>query len=402
MRINPVALMTLILLVIFTALFAVLVVVKTGTASRYLEKGSDRNAKTNADLAKEIATLRGAMEAAQRNIAVRLREVDRLDFALAAHGVSISPERGTLAAIATPGRSEESILGQPTRLRDGSVRLAAARIEETAKRLEARAKEADAADRKRPSALEDAVKKRQDELNEALRRISDQEAAFNRDRDELTKKLDELAAAKDKVEKEQRQAYSTRATRVAQLEDRIRELLNLQLRRIDELDPDGRVLEVAGSLAIIDLGSQDRIVAGMRFAISAMTKGRQVEKGLLEVVQASASIATCRILATTDARRLPISPGDAVANPAYDRRHAPVFFLAGEFKRFSKQDIASFIHAAGGTVAERLGPDCEFLVTGERSEREQAAARQYSILAMDEAFLLRFLPPAYAPTAATR
>lgn len=400
MRINPVALMTLILLVIFTGLFSVLAVVKTGAGRRYLDNGGDKSVKTNAELAKEIANLHGAMSAAEKNIAVRQQEVDRLDFLLASHGTFISPERGTLTAIATPGRSEEPILGQTAKLRDGNVRLAAARIEETAKRLDARAKEADAADRKRAPAIEDAVKKRQDELNEALRRISDQESAFNKERDELTKRLDDLAAAKDKAEKEQRQAHSTRATRVAQLEDKIRELLELQLRRVDELDPDGAVLQVAGDMAVIDLGSQDRIAPGMRFAVSATVNGRQVAKGMLEVVQASAAIATCRITQATDARRLPITPGDTVASPVYDRRHAPVFVLAGDFKRFSRQDIAMFIRNAGGTVAERLGPDCEFLVTGERSEREQSAARQFAVRAMDEDFLLRFLQPAYAPTAA--
>lgn len=400
MRINPVALMTLILLVIFTGLFSVLAVVKTGAAHRYLDNSGDKSTKTNAELAKEIANLHGAMSAAQKNIAVRQQEVDRLDFLLASHGTFISPERGTLAAIATPGRGEESILGQPAKLREGSVRLAAVRIEETAKRLDARTKEADAADRKRAPAIEDAVKKRQDELNEALRRISDQEAAFNKERDELTKRLDDLAAAKDKAEKEQRQAHSTRATRVAQLEDKIRELLELQLRRVDELDPDGAVLQVAGDLAVIDLGTQDRVAPGMRFAVSSTVNGRQVAKGMLEVVQVSAVIATCRITQTADARRLPITPGDAVASPVYDRRRTPVFVLAGDFKRFSRQDIALFIRNAGGAVAERLGPDCEFLVTGERSEREQSAARQFAVRAMDEEFLLRFLQPAYAPTAA--
>jgi hypothetical protein len=44
----------------------------------------------------------------------------------------------------------------------------------------------------------------------------------------------------------------------------------------------------------------------------------------------------------------------------------------------------------------------DFLVAGERSENEQAAARQFQIRAMKEEFLLRFIRPVYAPTAAAK
>ena len=68
-----------------------------------------------------------------------------------------------------------------------------------------------------------------------------------------------------------------------------------------------------------------------------------------------------------------------------------------EFMHYNKSDIEGFIRATGGVVAEELGPNCAFLVAGERSEIEQASARQFQILALKEDTLLNFVQKSFAP-----
>jgi hypothetical protein len=401
-RINPIALMSLIVLVIITGLFTLLVVVKTNNMKRFIEKGYEPGFRTNQELESEIKELLNRTEAAKRDLAARQRELDRQDLLLAPHRHYISGDRGLLGGIATPDKAEDTILGKPTRLKDSQARLVSLRIENAAKRLEIGKADAESGERQKSPSLDDSIRKRQDELNAVLRRISDQESLFNKDRDELTKRLDELTKAKEDAEKAQRQEYSRRATKVAQLEDDIRQLLELQLKWVSEIDADGKILQASPDQVIVDIGARERVTPGMRFSVFNFSQGKQVMKGMVEVVQAAEGISRCRVLDVVDARKLPIGPGDHIGNPVFDPVQKRIFYLAGEFKHYNRDDLASFVRAAGGVVADRLGPHCDFLVAGDRSDREQATARQFQVQAMNEDFLLRYLQPTFGPKPAAR
>jgi hypothetical protein len=49
--------------------------------------------------------------------------------------------------------------------------------------------------------------------------------------------------------------------------------------------------------------------------------------------------------------------------------------VAGEFKHYDKADLETFIRRTGGVVVDQLGPGCDYLVAGDRSDRQQADAR---------------------------
>jgi hypothetical protein len=56
-----------------------------------------------------------------------------------------------------------------------------------------------------------------------------------------------------------------------------------------------------------------------------------------------------------------------------------------------------FIKRSGGLIVQKLGPGVDFLVAGNRSEREQAQAREYQVLGMKESQLLKYVQPLFVP-----
>src|SRR4029079_12025211 len=117
-----------------------------------------------------------------------------------------------------------------------------------------------------------------DELKEVLKKISDQDAAFQTDKERLSTQLDQLTAERDKVEKKTRDDASVRLSHINQLEDRIRQLLELDLHwMVDRdaktqqilgkagLEPDGTVMQSDGLnlKVIIDKGAKDHVFPGL-------------------------------------------------------------------------------------------------------------------------------------------
>jgi hypothetical protein len=396
MRLNPVSLYALILLAFFTVVFTLLTVMKTSSIKPFHESGG--SIKPIPALRKEHDQLVNQMKASQERVTLRLRELDKIDWELNVHRVYYSPDKGLLGGIALPEQQEAEILGTKQKLKDSRSKVTVDLIAASAKRLDAAKAEAESDGRQRFPTLDEAIRKRQDELNVILKRISDQEAAFTRDRDELARKADGLATAKDKAEKIQRDEYGTRATRIAQLEDKIRELLELQLKWLADIEPDANVLQADNDQVIIDIGDREGVKPGQLFQVFTYHQGRQIEKGMAEVVQVSSGITRCRLTAVTDPRNNPVGPGDLVGNPLFDIQRTPVVFVAGEFTQYAREDIEGFVRAAGARVASKLGPGCDLLVAGERSDREQAAARQFQVFAMSEETLLRYVQKSFAPT----
>ncbi len=397
MRINQFSVMSLTLLGFFTAVTTGLTVVESSRIKAYYEGDPERSDfKTNDKLKREIADLKTNIAGARNEIATRERELWRLDLVLAGHRVEYNGGE-LLSAVALPDKPTATIRGTEVPLKETTWKVAADRSASLAKRLDVLHQQYEAAARQSQPSLDAAISARQEELQAVLKRIGEQDGLFQKDREELTKKLDEIAAARDKGEKQHREDYSRRATRVAQLEDRIRELLELELKWVEELEADGTILELAPDAIVINLGSNDHLAPGALFTVFNHDRGRYVEKGRIEVISVQPSIAVARVIDQVDERRSPIGKGDLIGNPVFDATRPRVFVVAGEFKGYNKEDLEHFITAAGGVISQELGPGCDFLVAGERSDREQANARQYQIQAMREPQLLRFVPTTFGP-----
>lgn len=395
MKVQPLLISILIIVVVFTLVFTGLVINESNQITEMKEGGEDaRSGETVPSLLTKVSELKIKIRENEGSIEVRKREMRRADLELAKARYLISGDK-VLAGIATHDQAE--IDGKP--LADSPWALTRTLIATSQKDTESLKAEHESPIRQKFEKLDQAVANRQDELQAVLKRINDQEGAFREDQDRLNAQIETLGVEKEKAEKANREDYSRRATRIGQLEDRIRDLLELELRWLTDLEPEGRLLEVnpTSPHVIISLGASDRVVPGLIFEIFQYDRGRYVEKGMVEVVQTQAQIATARVLSVKDPRKMPLSKNDYIGNPVFSTRRPKVFVVSGEFKTHNKEDLEMFIRQTGGIVREKLSPGVDILVAGERSDKDQDNAREYAVHAMTEDQLLKYVRRDYQP-----
>ncbi len=399
MRINPFSYMTLILLVLFTLVLAFLTVIKSNQVRTYLE-GDPDNAqfRTNAKLREEVNQYQKRITVAEDSIALRRREISRLNNQLAQTRILFSGDT-PLVAVTLPLSDDlkDNPVMAMTGQKDTSWKFTSDLVSNSVKRIEGEKAIIESPKFQDNTSLDEAIRKRQQELQDVTKRISDDEALFTKDHDDLTKRLDDIATAREKAEKQHREDYGRRATNISKLEDEIGKLLELELKWVTELEADGKIEETAANQVIIDLGTRDKVFPGLLFSVFNHEKGRYIDKGMVETIEVRDGIAVCRVLKQNDPKTYPIGRGDLVGNPVFNAKAPKTFFVAGEFKHYNKEDIEQFIRSTGGVVAAALGPNCDFLVCGERSDPERAAARQFQILAMTEDQALSFVQKTFPP-----
>jgi hypothetical protein len=398
-RMHPGIIGSAVLCFALTAAFGAGALVKGGDVTRLRDGDPERpSADTVPKLLDQRAKEKAEIEGFEREVALRSRALERADIELSRHLVYFSgPD--LLGGIATPGAETANIRGQQQKLKEHRLAMARVALEESGKRLESLKAEYASAERQEYPQLDKSIANRNTELNTVNQRISEQDALFQKDRTALTEKLDALNAEKDKEDRVLREERSRRQTRIAQLEDRIRELLELDLRWLTEIEPVGAILTVEERSArvIIDLGSNERAFPGLLFEAFSLDKGAFISKGMLEVIEVKDGISVCRILSQKDRRLYPLAKDDRIGNPTFNPKRPKSFVVAGEFELYNKTDLEAFIRRSGGIVVEKVGPGVDFLVAGNRSDREQASAREYQVVGMKEQQLLRYVLPLFVP-----
>lgn len=381
MKVQPLLISILVILVVLTLLFTFLVIHESSQITEMVEGGEGAHGATVTALKTEVNDLRLKIRSSEAAVELRKREVYRADLELAKGRYLLVGDK-VLAGIATHDQTE--IDGKP--LPDSSWALTRTLIATSQKDTESLKAEHESPIRQKFEKLDQAVANRQDELQAVLKRINEQEGAFREDQDRLNAQIETLGVEKEKAEKANRADYSRLATKIGQQEDRIRDLLELELHWLTDLEPEGRLLEVnpTSPHVIINLGASDRVVPGLLFEVFQYDRGRYVEKGMVEVVQTQAQIATCRVLSVKDPRKLPLSQNDYIGNPVFSTRRPKVFVVSGEFKTHNKEDLEMFIRQTGGIVREKLSPGVDILIAGERSDKDQDNAREYAVHAMTE------------------
>ena len=140
-------------------------------------------------------------------------------------------------------------------------------------------------------------------------------------------------------------------------------------------EPDGSILHhVPGDdLAFIDLGRNDRLVRGLRFAVYSAHDGIPESgraKAQIEVVAINEASSECRIVSLD--RGQVILPGDLIANPVYDRDREVSFLVLGAFDLDhdgnidprGAADIEAMISNWGGRIVTDLNASLDYLVLG--------------------------------------
>lgn len=394
MKVQPLLISILVILVVLTLLFTFLVINESNQITEMVEGGEGARGVTVTKLKSEVDEVRLKIHSSEAAIELRKREVYRADLELAKNRYLLVGDK-VLAGIATNDQTEIDGKALP----DSTWALTRTLIATSQKDTESLRAEHESPARQKFDLLDKAVANRQDELQAVLKRINEQEGAFREDQDRLNAQIESLGVEKEKAEKANREDYSRLATKIGQLEDRIRDLLELELRWLTDLEPEGRLLEVnpTSPHVIINLGASDRIIPGLLFEVFQYDRGQYVEKGMIEVVQTHAQIATCRVLSVKDPRKLPLSQNDYIGNPVFSTRRPKVFVVSGEFKTHNKEDLEMFIRQTGGIVREKLSPGVDILIAGERSDKDQDNAREYAVHAMTEAQLLKYIRRDYVP-----
>lgn len=394
MKIQPLLISILVILVVSALFFTFLVINESNQITEMKEVVEGARGEPVPVLLSQVNELKIKVRESENAIELRKRELRRADLELAKARYLIVGDK-VVAGIATHDVAQVDGKALP----DSSGALTRTLIATSQKDTDSLKAEHESPIRQKFEKLDQAVANRQDELQAVLKRINDQEGAFREDQDRLNAQIETLGVEKEKAEKANREDYSRRATRIGQLEDRIRDLLELELRWLTDLEPEGRLLEVnpTSPHVIINLGASDRVVAGLIFEVFQYERGSYVEKGMIEVVQTQAQIATCRVLSVKDARKMPLSQNDYIGNPVFSTRRPKVFVVSGEFKTHNKEDLEMFIRQTGGIVREKLSPGVDILVAGERSDKDQDNAREYAVHAMTEEQLLKYIRRDYAP-----
>ena len=388
---NPMSVMVLILLVMATLVFTLLFVLKSNSVTATLEgnpEDAERKEKLDS-VQREINDLTARIDAAHEAIAVRQREINRLEVDLTKFRVFHSGNQ-VLASFQCEDLTHR---GTTYKAKQSNWVMAREHVAAVNARLKSHRDEHESPARQENPALQEQIDQRAQEQQAVLARASEMDRQFNEDEERLIALKDDLEKRKAEVEKQRRADYGLRASDINKKEDSIRTLLELELRWVKELEPDGQILQVAGDrdFVVINIGKRDRVFAGLILEVFQHEQGRYVEKGRIEVIDVQEQIATCRITRELQPNQRPVSIGDFIGNPVFDTKAAKVFVLAGEFKQYNADNLASFIRASGGELRERLSPGVDFLVAGDRSDRQQDAAREYQVQAMTEAQLLSFV-----------
>ncbi len=398
-RIHPMMISGLVLLVVFTLVFTFLVIHESNQISEMLDGAAEGSANagklTLTKLKAEETDILREINNHVKDIQLRKREIFRDDLALQQYRYYISGNK-VLAGVSTADAKQDAD-GKP--YNDSGWVSSRDSIAASVKTMESLRAEHESDVRQKYPLLENAIKNRQDELQAVLKRINDQEAQLQEDRKRLAEQQDLLTKEKDKAEKANREDYSRRATKVGQLEDKIRSLLELELHWLKDLEPEGQLLQVSPESphVVINLGSADRVSPGLVFEVFQYDHGRYVEKGMIEVVQTQGQISTCRVLSVVDPKKFPLSRQDYIGNPVFSTHRPKVFVVSGEFKTHNKEDLEMFIRQTGGIVRDKLSPGVDYLVAGERSDKDQDNAREYQIQALSEAQLLKYVRRAFQP-----
>ncbi len=245
------------------------------------------------------------------------------------------------------------------------------------------------------ASISDAMKEAPERRQELGR---EEERAFTTERDnddrrrQLREDVEKQSQLAENQKKKWRGEKSGLDDRVNELEGRVRQLTNQLDSSNREFKADGVILasEAADGFVVIGLGFAEHLRSGTKFSVFNHRGGKVVVKGQIVVTEVREHVSTARVLSESD-RNDPLVSGDQLHNPVYDPEHARSFAVRGDFKRFSRSEIARFIQEAGGALDNNLSVNVDFLVAGTNAQADLDQATKLGMSIISEDQLLEFL-----------
>lgn len=196
-----------------------------------------------------------------------------------------------------------------------------------------------------------------DRYNQIQSQLNDAAAAAREREDELQAQvaatMDEVAVSKGRVD-----ALARKNELIGNPED--------------PWEPDGKVVDAGGGIAIIDIGGHDLLLPGVRFDVYYYGKGGvRIPKGTIEVRKVEAKSAECAVLSQANPLD-PIARNDTIANPQFSKNRSRVFALIGDFPGYGRSFLKTRLENQGSTVVDNVTAEVDFVVLGSKAAEEDA------------------------------
>ncbi len=239
--------------------------------------------------------------------------------------------------------------------------------------------------------MAEAPERRQEVAREE-QRLYDMQRDFDTKRRDLEDKIKAMSREVEVVRRQGRDRLTVLDRRIAELQDRVRQLTRQFADSNREMRPDGSILasQAAHGFVVVDRGHAQHLRSGTRFTVFTRRAGRTVEKGQVEIIEVQDRMATARVLAELDGND-PIIAGDLIHNPVFDPDRTVTFAVRGAFRRFSAEEIENMIRSSGAAIGRDLGVDVDFLVAGEDAPEAVDQAVRLGITVLSEVQLLEFI-----------
>lgn len=218
--------------------------------------------------------------------------------------------------------------------------------------------------------MNEAVAAAEKEKNDLRQQLQDTENRLNDTKTDLERQVSEA-----------RENFKSSDTNVNKLKQELADLkagfetekLALQTRMDEQgrkLNPflkepelaDAKLLQVSKDLGLawIDIGSKQRLSAGMKFRVVSGSHGSKHVKGWCEVNSVKGDMAEVRLFDQTDPMDPPVA-GDVVFNPLFDPRGARDALLIG---RLDRNQVEPLLKGMGVAVQAKLDKATDFLIVG--------------------------------------
>ncbi len=236
---------------------------------------------------------------------------------------------------------------------------------------------------------------RRAEVGREEERAYAQEHDFDDNRRKLRDEVSAIAQQFEQDKKKGRSEIVRLDNRVGELDNRVRFLTNQLDAESREMRPDGMIMAAESATAgfvVIDRGSKHNLRKGLRFTVFVQRAGKNVSKGLIEVVKIDERLATCRVLDEKDGNN-PFVNGDLIHNPVWDADRVRTFAIRGDFRRFSRGELTRFIEQSGGRVDTEMKTGTDYLVAGSAAEQWTETAVKLGVSILSEDQLLDYIRP---------
>lgn len=238
------------------------------------------------------------------------------------------------------------------------------------------------------------IKELRDERKKLNNRITQQDAKLSTVTETLTQKIEKLEEEKQDILKNKRGEVAELQSRIRQLEDRISKLIDKRVEQFQSVEKDGEIFQANNEqrLVAVNLGRKENIQLGMKFEVFQIRGGgKYVPKGIIEIkeVQDTVSLGYIEVLNNIND---PIMIGDNIGSPLYDRFSKKRFFVAGDFKKFQREDLEKLIKESGGLIVDKVGIYTDFVVLGYKNiGTAKQEAINMGVVLMNESDLLKYL-----------